>query len=107
MARSTSETGSGISSSLICIGVEPSLACARPRDHYVRPPTSASPGAQRRRPRLGDLLLHFDASPDFLANMRLAFVPFMVRSERSPDHRTTGITGASGAPAPGPRLPAP
>jgi hypothetical protein len=34
--------------------------------------------------------------------MRLAFVPFMVRSERSPDHRTTGITGDfSGAAAPG------
>src|SRR5882757_5488651 len=41
MARSTSETGSGISSSLICIGVEPPLACSGTRDHSIRPPASA------------------------------------------------------------------
>jgi len=59
-------------------------------------------------PRFGDLLLHFGASPDFLVNMRLAFMPFMLRSGRSPDHRTTGITGASQAHQHrGPRLPAP
>src|SRR5450755_4386471 len=43
MARSTSETGSGISSNFICMGVEPFLVSSRRRDYSVGLPTCAPP----------------------------------------------------------------
>src|SRR4051794_17689565 len=76
MARSTSETGSGISSTLICIGIHPPLACSRPRDHAIRPPTSPRcrvtyRDPAPRNPATPDSLRYWDGS-NWTAQTRIA-----------------------------------